>query len=75
MKRIMTAHSDHGLETSCLEKAGENNNHTVSIIPAHSDDHILFSRKMARINSPNFLLYSSLSHKNNNPTLMILLIL
>ena len=35
MKRIMTAHSDHGLETSYLEKAGENNNHTVSIIAAH----------------------------------------
>lgn len=56
MKRIMTAHSDHGLETSYLEKAGENNNHTVSISPAHSADHILFSRKMARTNSPNFLI-------------------
>ena len=39
MKRIMTAHSDHGLETSYLEKAGENNSHTVSISPAHSADH------------------------------------
>ena len=52
----MTAHSDHGLETSYLEKAGENNNHTVSISPAHSADHILFSLKMVRINSLNFLI-------------------
>lgn len=50
------AHSNHGLETSYLEKPGENNNHTVSIHPAHSADHILFSPKMARINSPNFLI-------------------
>ena len=35
----MTAHSDHGLETSYLEKAGENNSHTVSISPAHSTSH------------------------------------
>ena len=52
----MTAHSDHGLETSDLEKAGENNNHTVSISPAHSTNHIMFSLKMGKINSPNFLI-------------------
>ena len=56
MKRIMTAHGDHGLETSYLEKAGENNSHTVSISPAHSADHILFSLKMVRINNLNFLI-------------------
>ena len=27
---------DHGLETSLLEKAEENNNHTISISPAWS---------------------------------------
>ena len=54
------AHSNHGLETSYLEKPGENNNHTVSIHPAHSADHILFSPKMARINSPNFLIKDTL---------------
>ena len=27
---------DHGLETSLLEKAEENNNHTISISPARS---------------------------------------
>ena len=52
----MTVNSDHGLESSSLEKAGENNNHTVSISPAHSADHILFSRKMVRMNSLNFLI-------------------
>ena len=56
MKRIMTTHSDHGLETSCSEKAGENNSHTASISPAHSADHILLSLKIARTNSPNFLI-------------------
>ena len=78
MKRIMTAHSDHGLETSYLEKAGENNSHTVSISPAQSTNHILFSLKMVRINNLNFLIcryFAPALHKNNNPTLRILLIL
>ena len=79
MKRIMTAHSDHGLETSYLEKAGENNSNTVSISPAHSTNHILFSLKMVRINNLNFLICRYFApaylHKNNNPTLRILLIL
>lgn len=36
-------HSDHGLEAFYLEKAGENNNHTVSIGPANSADHAVFT--------------------------------
>lgn len=35
--------SDHGLEAFYLEKAGENNNHTVSIRPAHSADHTVYT--------------------------------
>ena len=35
--------SDHGFEASYFEKAGENNNHTVSIKPAHSADHAVFT--------------------------------
>lgn len=43
--------SDHGFEASYFEKAGENNNHTVSIRPAHSADHAVFTEG-GRINSP-----------------------
>ena len=54
----MTVNSDHGLESSSLEKAGENNNHTVSISPACTfrQPYVLFSRKMVRMNSLNFLI-------------------
>ena len=43
--------SDHGLEAFYLEKAGENNNHTVSIRPAIPPT-MLFSLKVERIKSP-----------------------
>ena len=54
MKRIMTAHCDHGLETSYLEKVGENNNHTVSISPAHSADHKIVLTEDGEDKQPEF---------------------
>ena len=50
----MTAHRDHGLETSHLEKAGENNNHTVSISPAHSADHKTVLTEDSKDKQPKF---------------------